>query len=47
MSNDTIGAGVSKHHLDACRMSDGANRRFVKGRSHRLHEMGRAEAESP
>lgn len=29
MTNDTIGVDISKDHLDACRMSDGARRRFA------------------
>lgn len=29
MTNDTIGVDVSKDHLDAYRMSDGAGRRFT------------------
>lgn len=29
MTNDTIGVDISKDHLDAHRMSDGANRRFA------------------
>ncbi len=29
MTKDTIGVDISKDHLDAHRMSDGANRRFT------------------
>ena len=29
MQNDTIGVDVSKDHLDACRLADGASRRFA------------------
>ena len=29
MTNDTIGVDISKDHLDAHRMSDGASRRFA------------------
>jgi len=33
MQNDTIGVDVSKDHLDAHRLSDGATRRFTNDKS--------------
>jgi len=33
MTNDTIGVDISKDHLDAHRMSDGASRRFTNDRT--------------
>jgi transposase len=33
MTNDTIGVDISKDHLDAHRMSDGASRRFANGKA--------------
>ena len=33
MTNDTIGVDISKDHLDAHRMSDGANRRFANDKA--------------
>ena len=29
MQNDTVGVNVSKNHLDAHRLADGASRRFA------------------
>ncbi|MBB4197504.1 transposase [Rhodoblastus sphagnicola] len=33
MQNDTIGVDVSKDHLDAHRLADGASRRFANGKA--------------
>ena len=46
MKNDTIGVDVSKDHLDAHRLADGASRRFVNDKRGRkaLHQMAGGKA---
>ena len=46
MKNDTIGVDVSKDHLDAHRLADGADPAFRQrqGRSQGAHQMARGDA---
>ena len=49
MNNDTIGVDVSKDHLDAHRLVDGATRRFAndKGGAQSAYQMARGDAFIP